>query len=909
MSSGEPDQHPIYQLAEQVQKKELIQVQALQQVTTEKVLAQVNDDALHELNQCAYSRGRQNPVQATVLAELNCRAAELKGSDALQGDCHSTLGWLYLRQDRLDEALNCYDKALSLLKPIARGQTAVARVRLEVGEAKMRQGDLDAAIAEYQAVLALARQLKRPYLESDAQNNLGTVYLAQGKADAALAAFQQALEISQKSQDKYGERDAWGNLGRARRFLGHLNEAIEYHRQAVDVSRTLDHEVGIGHQLGLLGSALMEKGELDEAEACFTEALEIARRCNDRSGEQRRLNSLGNLHQARARRELERALQHHRDAIAIAREREDRRGQARHLLHLGNVYNKLKQPGKAQACYREAAELAQGQNAADTQWRVSYAWGNLCAAQGQDKQAFKHYEAAIQIVETQRDRLDIPSREKFWQERTALYKRMTLCCLRRGKLWSALRYSEQAKTRYLADLLSEHASPADNTQKNIHAALNGLPKRGAAVVFNVTEVGTVIFIATRKPKGLLQGLLAVFRRVLGRETAADWKQSLSGRIRATLIEKFTQDDLQQTLIELDNSGKAVRGYLVDYYNDRARWFNSTLKSASDRVYQDLLNPVHRELSRLGLERIVFVPNLGLSLLPLHACQTNGAERAHLLDHYQISYAPSFDVLRHCQEQARSKSQGGLSLIAVANPEKADPKKNLVWAEVEVERIAEFFPADHVRILDSGEKERATDNAVIAEIPNYAFVHFACHGNFNLREPLQSALFLAPPATLTLDKAFKELELSRARLVVMSACETGLVDPGDLADEYVGLPAGFLLAGAPGVVSTLWAVDDLSTALLMQRFYFYHLKGDPDRPAEGPLPLASALRRAQQWLRDEVTAAMAAETCRQRAEILKAQDDPAYSQALKEQMRYERMDPNSHPFDHPWFWAPFTISGL
>jgi hypothetical protein len=49
-------------------------------------------------------------------------------------------------------------------------------------------------------------------------------------------------------------------------------------------------------------------------------------------------------------------------------------------------------------------------------------------------------------------------------------------------------------------------------------------------------------------------------------------------------------------------------------------------------------------------------------------------------------------------------------------------------------------------------------------------------------------------------------------------ETGLSDLRDRADEYQGLPAAFLAAGAATVVSSLWAVNDASTALLMQGFH-------------------------------------------------------------------------------------------
>ena len=83
----------------------------------------------------------------------------------------------------------------------------------------------------------------------------------------------------------------------------------------------------------------------------------------------------------------------------------------------------------------------------------------------------------------------------------------------------------------------------------------------------------------------------------------------------------------------------------------------------------------------------------------------------------------------------------------------------------------------------------------------------------------------------------------------------------------------------------------------------------DRPQDGPRPPAQALRRAQQWLRDEVTAKMAAETCLQRAqEALQAKDVQAFNLAQEAFFYYDRMPPDSRPFAHPVYWAPFTMSG-
>jgi CHAT domain-containing protein len=146
---------------------------------------------------------------------------------------------------------------------------------------------------------------------------------------------------------------------------------------------------------------------------------------------------------------------------------------------------------------------------------------------------------------------------------------------------------------------------------------------------------------------------------------------------------------------------------------------------------------------------------------------------------------------------------------------------------------------------------------------------------------------------------------------MSACETGLVDPGDLADEYIGLPGGFVLAGAPAVVSSLWKVDDLSTALLMERFYENLLRGDPDEDSDigSPLPPAEALRRAQIWLRDKVTARQAVKRCDEQVEKFKNKGEyppEELSQAWREYYQMTRESPDSCPFAHPFYWAAFVL---
>jgi CHAT domain-containing protein len=118
--------------------------------------------------------------------------------------------------------------------------------------------------------------------------------------------------------------------------------------------------------------------------------------------------------------------------------------------------------------------------------------------------------------------------------------------------------------------------------------------------------------------------------------------------------------------------------------------------------------------------------------------------------------------------------------------------------------------------------------------------------------MSSGLLLTGGTALTLSEVVARLDLSAARLVSLSACEIGLTDFRESPDEW--LPAGFMQAGAPAVIGTLWAVNDLSTMLLMERFYQLHLQGGLDIPR--------ALLEAQIWLRD-VSAGSLAERFRQR----------------------------------------------
>ncbi len=184
-----------------------------------------------------------------------------------------------------------------------------------------------------------------------------------------------------------------------------------------------------------------------------------------------------------------------------------------------------------------------------------------------------------------------------------------------------------------------------------------------------------------------------------------------------------------------------------------------------------------------------------------------------------------------------------------------------------------------------------------------YLHFACHGAFHLKRPLISALFLANEEKITLELLLNgKLDLSTVQLAVLSACKTGVVEFDKLPDELIGFPAGFLQAGVPAVISTLWAINDVSTLFLMATFYRCHL-------TEG-LPPADALKGAQHWLKD-VTVEEVRGNLRNRLRHMEEKgmaDSPLYAGLTTARNQLRGKDNGERPYSHPYYWASFFYTG-
>jgi CHAT domain-containing protein len=284
----------------------------------------------------------------------------------------------------------------------------------------------------------------------------------------------------------------------------------------------------------------------------------------------------------------------------------------------------------------------------------------------------------------------------------------------------------------------------------------------------------------------------------------------------------------------------------------------------------------------------------LFLIPLHALPLE--DGSFVCDRFPrgVSYAPSCQLLYLVGQRARPAFD---TLFAIQNP-----TNDLPYTNLEVEVIQSFFSSTHTL-----SKQAATKLAVRSskEFSSSHCSHFSCHGKFNATSPLDSALLLADEEKLTLEEIFG-LDLTFCRLITLAACEAGLTDATSFSDEYIGLPSGFLYAGSPTVVSSLWETSDLSTSLLMIKFY-ENLK-QLDVQKEGTV--ASALHQASTWLRNLTSEAL---------EIFLVAYQPQLESTLlgmrpSRRLVFEevlKMARQRHPFPfaNPYYWAVFTATGF
>ena len=327
---------------------------------------------------------------------------------------------------------------------------------------------------------------------------------------------------------------------------------------------------------------------------------------------------------------------------------------------------------------------------------------------------------------------------------------------------------------------------------------------------------------------------------------------------------------------LQTAGLAwMQSYAEDWWmqNDTSRWMDD-VERHTGHLWELVMGAVCEKLQQLGVPEgapVVLLPSGALHNVPLHAAwrTVDGRRRPFLVD-YSVSYAPSLALLKVSRQRADDPARRAHTLVLVR-----DPTNSLPFASAESVSIERRFPDEGVSVHGS----ELDLPRLWSDLRTAGFVHLACHAAFGT-EPDLAALNLGTMKPVTVSDIRDFWYLERARLVTLSACETGLGSVIELANETTGMVEALFGVGASTLVASLWAVDDVATFLLMDELYRSMLEDGLTPPA--------ALTAAQRWL------------------------FTATPEDLDErlQMSVERTDAwPHHAYAHPYYWAAFRCTGL
>jgi len=882
-----------------------------------------SDQTLCLSNLALASFDLREPAQAIDYYQQALALVQAAGDAQREGEVLCGLGSACCASGQLQEGIHHLEAALD----IGRRQQEMHLQAVTLGNLSIAwygQGHLDRALEYGSRAFQVCQTLEDQPLQGRVLVNLGRVYRDVGNLTQAVEYLQEGLHLLRRAGDELLSGRAHGHLGLAYHQAGVLDRAIEAYQQALEDARRRGDRLDEGVWFTLLGDALRVRGDREQALQTYQEALAINRQVANVEASCQSLYGLGLIYAYRDHND-ERAAACFEEAIELA-ERWGRNMpglelQLRQAADWGMLYQEMTLCALRQGRYRQAWAYTERQKA-----RLLREWlAQVDALPGEvPTELAAEYWHLLNRAEKARLATRIAGLSAaFYTAALADDTGETLAGRARldvgvageppdDESLPALSVEMEQLVERIRQFVPgfEAPSPLEDWRPESLASL--LPEKGgtALVTFNVTHRGSIAFILHREQVEPGESP----------PSADEWVPlpALSGpvgkpNLEVVSVPGFTREDLDWTLIKREREvalravvsedylritepqGRAVGGWLVDYYRfqneqsgeARERWL-VTMTETVHMLYEELLRPVVERLDALGIQCLILVPSLGLHLLPLHIASPKDAREHALLDDYEISYAPSALVWRHCQE--REAKARGECLVAAANP-----TGDLHFAEYEVKSIQTQFPPEKRTIFWRDEADR---ESVLSQAEGAGYLHFACHGLFDLVDPLESQLSLAD-GDLTLREILGRLRLSCARAVVLSACETGVSEFRELADEAISLPAGFLMAGAPAVVASLWAVNDLSTALFMERFYRNLLTDQQNFP--------TALRAAQFWLRGVKAGELAA---RFDAERRKPDDERImpYEQASVAWRRFVAMKPDKCPFAHPYYWAAFTFSG-
>jgi CHAT domain-containing protein len=771
-------------------------------------------------------------AEAVAGGEWAARVFAEHGDSVAAGKVEQNLGNLSLRRDDYAAAERFYRSARDRFLP-TQDPGLLARAENNLGYALLLRHEFRAAGEALARAWASAELAGSSITQAEIEDNLGCLGLVQGRFDEALDYLERArarlVALNMPHDAAIAERE----LADAYLELNLIPEAAEIYERVVPAFARLgmraEHAWALVHQ----ARALQALGRLDQTATCLVEADALYAAEGNPVG--RAMVSLAEAELRYSQRDFERSVQSalqaegpFASAGAWSRLLQSRWLRADALRALGD--------DSAEAVLTDVLADAKRRGLPHIELRCHTSLGLLARARSDGVAAEQAFDRALEIVEQLRAPLPGDQfRSAFLGQHMVPFTEMARLSLERGRPAEALQYVEQARSRALLDMLGTVPTPPsrqlDERERGLVDRLaqlrqelnwiytqvdrggsGGLGATTAHLEVQATERESTILRLSRQLQqrsgdvaDRVAGLdLTALQHDLGDHSALVEYFSLDGEVLAFVV---TDAGVSVARELADEAQVAVTVQQLRYQIDTLRLAQVHVRRHIDQLttrtqhhlaalYALLLRPIE---PLLGDRRLVVVPHRALHYIPFQALYDGVA---YVIERHEVVYAPSAAVLDHCVRQTPDNI---VRALLVGVPDARAPRMR-----EEVLALAPLFEHADLLLDEAARLETLRERAPAADL-----VHLACHGQFRPDSPLFSSLQLADGRLTVRDASV--LDLARCQLVVLSACETGIsaLAPGN---ELIGLTGGFLAAGTPSLIVSLWTVDDATTAELMRTFY-------------------------------------------------------------------------------------------
>lgn len=330
----------------------------------------------------------------------------------------------------------------------------------------------------------------------------------------------------------------------------------------------------------------------------------------------------------------------------------------------------------------------------------------------------------------------------------------------------------------------------------------------------------------------------------------------------------------------------LRDFFQGFANRETNHMHLWQKEMSDRlVHLSEILGIDRLLAHLeDVNRLLLIPHQVLHLFPFDALFPDFAIT-------QLPNAPTADML-----SVRQKTE---FFDFVGAEPGSEPAR---YSEIEIAATGGLF--SQYRRFSASECTASSLKSTFATGGD--IFHFAGHFIHYPHQPMASGWQLPQADFLSVGELFGEVV--SFPLVCLSACYIHLPQAedaqgrGETLSEWIGIAHTFLAHRANYVVHTLWQVEEISTTLLVVRFYQLLLQS---------ISPAEALQQAKQWLRTRTYGDLAAWQLELAQHLATAA--PEFSEELEiaadvARVRANKMGAEYCPYAHPYYWAGFVLSG-